>query len=115
MQNYLTIPSFPTLKSRIQTQVDSTLASDKALELDAALGSQSVQYKEVEGQETGKFLSYFKPCIIPVEGVYYSGQGQVHSKPPTYETRLLTCKGDRVVHVKEVSFLTYNKDHNFEK
>ncbi|XP_023732245.1 villin-1 [Lactuca sativa] len=92
-------------------EVDSTLASDKALELDAALGSQSVQYKEVEGQETGKFLSYFKPCIIPVEGVYYSGQGQVHSKPPTYETRLLTCKGDRVVHVKEVAFSRSSLNH----
>lgn len=83
-------------------QVDSALASDKTLELDAALGSQSVQYKEVQGQETRKFLSYFKPCIIPVEGVYSSGQ--VKLKGPDYETRLLTCKGDRVVHVKEVSF-----------
>lgn len=86
-------------------QVDSAQASDKTLELDAALGSQSVQYKEVQGQETRKFLSYFKPCIIPVQGVYSSGQ--VQSKGPAYETRLLTCKGDRVVHVKEVSsFLT---------
>lgn len=90
-------------------EVDSTLASDKALELDAALGSQSVQYKEVQGQETGKFLSYFKPCIIPVEGVYYSGV--VQSKDPTYETRLLTCKGDRVVHVKEVAFSRSSLNH----
>lgn len=90
-------------------EVDSALASDKALELDAALGSQSVQYKEVQGQETGKFLSYFKPCIIPVEGIYSSGQ--VHVKLPAYETRLLTCKGDRVVHVKEVPFSRSSLNH----
>ncbi|MFS7953504.1 putative villin headpiece, villin/Gelsolin, ADF-H/Gelsolin-like domain superfamily [Helianthus anomalus] len=90
-------------------EVDSALASDKTLELDAALGSQSVQYKEVQGQETGKFLSYFKPCIIPVEGVYSSGQGKV--KSPAYETRLLTCKGDRVVHVKEVPFSRSSLNH----
>ncbi|MFS8022362.1 putative villin headpiece, villin/Gelsolin, ADF-H/Gelsolin-like domain superfamily [Helianthus anomalus] len=90
-------------------EVDSSLASDKTLELDAALGSKSVQYKEVQGQETGKFLSYFKPCIIPVEGVYSSGQ--VGLKGPAYETKLLTCKGDRVVHVKEVPFSRSSLNH----
>ncbi|KAK0603832.1 hypothetical protein LWI29_009129 [Acer saccharum] len=40
-------------------KVDSALASDKALELDAALGSCAVQYREVLGQETEIFLSYF--------------------------------------------------------
>ncbi|XP_024981262.1 villin-1 isoform X1 [Cynara cardunculus var. scolymus] len=90
-------------------EVDSALASDKALELDVVLGSQSVQYKEVQGQETGKFLSYFRPCIIPVEGIYCSGQVQL--KAPGYETRLLTCKGDRVVHVKEVPFSRSSLNH----
>ncbi|KAL8233011.1 hypothetical protein R6Q57_002789 [Mikania cordata] len=94
---------------RDANEVDSAIASDKTLELDAALGSQSVQYKEVQGQETGKFLSYFKPCVIPVEGVYSSGQ--VKSKNPDYETRLLTCKGDRVVHVKEVPFARSSLNH----
>ncbi|GJV50106.1 villin-1 isoform X1 [Tanacetum coccineum] len=93
----------------LDRQVDSALASDKTLELDAVLGSQSVQYKEVQGQETGKFLSYFKPCIIPVEGVYSSGQIQLEG--PAYETRLLTCKGDRVVHVKEVPFSRSSLNH----
>lgn len=81
--------------------MDSVLASDKALELDEALGSCTVQYREVQGQETEKFLSYFKPCIIPVEGVYSSRPGQ--SSGETYQIKLLTCKGDHVVHVKEVS------------
>uniref|UniRef100_A0A5B7BTK7 Putative villin-1 isoform X1 n=1 Tax=Davidia involucrata TaxID=16924 RepID=A0A5B7BTK7_DAVIN len=91
-------------------EVDSALASDKALELDAALGSNTVQYREVQGQETEKFLSYFKPCIIPIEGVFSSGTGHVNHE--TYQVRLLTCKGDRVVHVKEVPFTRSSLNHN---
>lgn len=76
------------------------MASDKALELDAALGSRAVHYKEVQGNETQKFLSYFKPCIIPIEGVFTSelqcdGNG-------AYRVTLLACKGDHAIHVKEV-------------
>jgi hypothetical protein len=84
-------------------QVDSALASDKALELDAALGSCTVQYRELQGIETERFLSYFKPCIIPIEGAYSSQEGHLNGK--TYKVSLLTCKGDRVVHVKEVSLI----------
>lgn len=91
-------------------EVDSALASDKALELDEALGSQTVQYREAQGQETEKFLSYFKPCIIPLEGTFSLGSGQ--SNGEIYETRLLTCKGDRVVHVKEVTFSRSSLNHN---
>lgn len=54
------------------SEMDSAMASDKAMELDAALGSRAVQYREDQGFETEKFLSYFKPCIIPVEGVFSS-------------------------------------------
>lgn len=84
------------------SQVDSGLASEKALELDAALGSCSVQYREIQGQESQKFLSYFKPCLIPIEGVFTSKQGNLNGE---YQDRLYTCKGDYVVHVKEVSLL----------
>lgn len=80
--------------------MDSVFASDKALELDAALGSYAVQYREIQGQETEKFLSYFKPCIIPIEGIFSPGQVNIDSN--TYRVSLLTCKGDHVVHVKEV-------------
>ena len=82
--------------------MDSILASDKALELDAALGSKAVQFREVQGLETEKFLSYFKPCIIPIEGIFSSGPGELNCE---YQISLFTCKGDHVVHVKEVSFL----------
>ncbi|XP_021278978.1 villin-1 isoform X3 [Herrania umbratica] len=91
-------------------EVDSALASDRALELDAALGSCTVQYREVQGQETEKFLSYFKPCVIPVEGVYSSQPG--NSNGETNQVTLLTCKGDHVVHVKEVPFSRSSLNHN---
>ncbi|MBA0836122.1 hypothetical protein Goarm_008359, partial [Gossypium armourianum] len=91
-------------------EVDSALASDKALELDAALGSCAVQYREVQGQETEKFLSYFKPCIIPVEGVFTTQEGALNGD--TYQVTLLTCKGDHVAHVKEVPFSRSSLNHN---
>ncbi|KAL3530874.1 hypothetical protein ACH5RR_010196 [Cinchona calisaya] len=91
-------------------EVDSILASDKALELDVALGSHAVQYREVQGEETQKFLSYFKPCIIPIEGVFSSELADVDTN--TYRVSLLTCKGDRVVHVKEVPFTRTSLNHN---
>lgn len=84
-------------------QEDSTLVSDKALELDAALGSCTVQYREVQGQETEKFLSYFRPCIIPLDGKYSLRSGK--SNGETYKISMLTCKGDHVVRVKEVSYV----------
>ncbi|KAJ4725601.1 Villin [Melia azedarach] len=89
---------------------DSTVASDKALELDAALGSCAVQYREVQGQETEKFLSYFRPCIIPIEGKFSSQSGQLNGE--TYKISLLTCKGDHAVHVKEVPFSRSSLNHN---
>ncbi|GAB2285735.1 actin filament capping [Dionaea muscipula] len=85
------------------TEVDSAMASEKALELDMVLGSCSVQYKECQGQETEKFLSYFKPCIIPLKGVFFSAPGQPNAGD--YKVSLLACKGDHVVSVKEVPFL----------
>lgn len=89
---------------------DSTMASDKALELDAALGSRAVHYKEVQGNETEKFLSYFKPCFIPIEGVFTSellGDGN-----GAYPVTLLACKGDHAIHVKEVPFSRSSLNHN---
>ncbi|XP_050237868.1 villin-1 [Mercurialis annua] len=92
------------------TQVDSALASDKALELDAALGSCTVQYREVQGQETVKFLSYFKPCVLPTEGVYSSQSGKLNGD--SYKVTLLRCKGDHAVSVKEVPFSRSSLNHN---
>ncbi|XP_058109143.1 villin-1 isoform X2 [Magnolia sinica] len=91
-------------------EIDSALVSDKAVELDAALGSHAVQYREVQGCETEKFLSYFKPCIIPIEGVFSSEVGTLDSQ--TYKVCLLTCKGDHAVYVREVPFSRSSLNHN---
>ncbi|PKA52011.1 Villin-1 [Apostasia shenzhenica] len=89
---------------------DSNIASDKALELDAALGSRAVHYREVQGSETEKFLSYFKPCIIPAEGLFTS---QLHATGnESYPVTLLACKGEHAVHVKEVPFSRSSLNHN---
>ncbi|CAN0910703.1 VLN1 [Linum grandiflorum] len=92
------------------TEEESTLASDKALELDQALGSCTVQYREVQGQETEKFLAYFKPCMIPIEGVFSSEPGRRGGEG--YKVTLLSCKGEHVVSVKEVPFARSSLTHN---
>lgn len=69
----------------------------KTLELDAALGGRSVQYRELQGHETERFLSCFKPCIIPEE-----------AEPQEHKTRMFLCKGKHVVHVQEASPCRFN-------
>ena len=83
-------------------QDEAGVAAIKTVELDAALGGRAVQYREVQGHETEKFLSYFKPCIIPQEGGVASGFK--HPEAEKHKTRLFVCRGKHVVHVKEVSF-----------
>lgn len=89
-------------EKNISTQQDEAGATAaKAIELDAALGGRAVQYREVQGNETEKFLSYFKPCIIPQEGG--AASGFKHREAEVYQIRLYVCKGKHVVHVKEAS------------
>lgn len=75
----------------------------KAVELDAAVGGRAVQYRELQGHETDKFLSYFKPCIIPQQGGMASGFKHSETNENEYEIRLFVCKGKHVVHVEEAS------------
>ncbi|QCD80357.1 gelsolin [Vigna unguiculata] len=77
------------------SQDEAGAAAIKTVELDAALGGRAVQYREVQGHETEKFLSYFKPCIIPQEGGAASGFKHVEAEKHT--TRLFICKGKHVV------------------
>ena len=70
-------------------------------ELDAALGGRAVQYREVQGHETERFLSYFKPCIIPQDGGVASAFN--HAEPKEHKNRMFICQGKHVVHVKEAS------------
>ncbi|KAM0930039.1 hypothetical protein ACQ4PT_001217 [Festuca glaucescens] len=82
------------------SQDEAGTAAIKTVELDSILGGRAVQYRELQGYESDKFLSYFKPCIIPMEGGFASG-----FKTPeedTFETRLYICKGKRAIRIKQV-------------
>ncbi|KZV33943.1 villin-4, partial [Dorcoceras hygrometricum] len=68
------------------SQDEAGTAAIKTVELDAALGGRAVQYREIQGQETEKFLSYFKPCIIPQEGGIASGFKHIEAEE--HQTRL---------------------------
>ncbi|XP_022135032.1 villin-4-like isoform X2 [Momordica charantia] len=92
------------------TQDEAGVAAIKTVELDAALGGRAVQYREVQGHETEKFLSYFKPCIIPQEGG--ASSGFKHVEADEHQIRLYVCKGKRVVHVKEVAFARSSLNHD---
>eukprot|EP00249_Psilotum_nudum_P014660 c24943_g1_i2 orf=426-1517(-) len=92
------------------SQDESGTAAIKTVELDAALGGRAVQYRELQGHETDKFLSYFKPCIIPLEGGVASGFKKVEAKK--YEPCLYICKGRRVVRVKQVPFSRTSLNHD---
>ncbi|XVF47637.1 hypothetical protein PTKIN_Ptkin03bG0125700 [Pterospermum kingtungense] len=92
------------------TQDEAGAAAVKTVELDAALGGRAVQYREVQGHETEKFLSYFKPCIIPQEGGVASGFKHVEEEEN--KTHLFVCRGKHVVHVKEVPFARSSLNHD---
>ncbi|GMH03158.1 hypothetical protein Nepgr_004997 [Nepenthes gracilis] len=92
------------------SQDEAGAAAIKTVELDAALGGRAVQYREVQGHETEKFLSCFKPCIIPQEGGVASGFK--HHEAEEYKTCLYVCRGKHVVHVKEVPFARSSLNHD---
>ncbi|KAE9446005.1 hypothetical protein C3L33_22096, partial [Rhododendron williamsianum] len=81
------------------SQDESGTAAIKTVELDAILGGRAVQHRELQGHESDKFLSYFKPCIIPLEGGIASGFKKPEEEE--FETRLYVCKGKRVVRLKQ--------------
>ncbi|KAJ4791689.1 hypothetical protein LUZ62_042935 [Rhynchospora pubera] len=92
------------------SQDEAGTAAIKAVELDTVLGGRAVQHREVQGHESDKFLSYFKPCIVPLEGGFASG----FKKPEEdkFETRLYICKGKRVVKMKQVPFARSSLNHD---
>ncbi|KAL8142962.1 hypothetical protein V2J09_015994 [Rumex salicifolius] len=92
------------------SQDEAGTAAIKTVELDDCLGGKAVQYRELQGHESDKFLSYFKPCIIPLEGGVASG----FKKPveEEFETKLYICKGKRAVKVKQVPFSRSSLNHD---
>ncbi|WOK95014.1 villin-4 isoform X1 [Canna indica] len=94
------------------SQDEAGTAALKTVELDAALGGRAVQYREVQGHETEKFLSYFKPCIIPQQGGISSGFKHTEINETEHVTRLFVCRGKHVVNVKEVNFARSSLNHD---
>ncbi|XP_051150552.1 villin-4-like isoform X1 [Andrographis paniculata] len=92
------------------SQDEAGTAAIKTVELDAMLGGRAVQYREVQGHESEKFLSYFKPCIIPQEGGVATGFK--HAEAEEHQTRLFVCQGKHVVHVKEATFARSSLNHD---
>eukprot|EP00286_Rhodomonas_abbreviata_P015931 CAMPEP_0181317536 /NCGR_PEP_ID=MMETSP1101-20121128/16522_1 /TAXON_ID=46948 /ORGANISM="Rhodomonas abbreviata, Strain Caron Lab Isolate" /LENGTH=809 /DNA_ID=CAMNT_0023424939 /DNA_START=45 /DNA_END=2470 /DNA_ORIENTATION=+ len=84
------------------TADESGIAAYKTVELDDSLGGGPVQYREVEGNESALFLSYFKHSggIEYLPGGVDSGFRTVERD--VYEPRLLHLKGKRTVRVAEV-------------
>jgi advillin len=84
------------------SQDEAGIAAYKTVELDTLLGGAPVQYREVQGNESSLFLSYFKNT----GGVEYLPggveSGFKHVGENTYETRLLHLKGKRTVRVSQV-------------
>ncbi|KAL4205132.1 hypothetical protein AMTRI_Chr01g135740 [Amborella trichopoda] len=92
------------------SQDEAGTAAIKTVELDAVLGGRAVQYRELQGHESDKFLSYFKPCIIPLEGGVASGFKTPEDEK--FETRLYVCRGKRVVKLKQVPFSRSSLNHD---
>ncbi|KAL6523255.1 Villin-3 [Orobanche gracilis] len=92
------------------SQDEAGTAAIKTCELDAVLGGRAVQYRELQGHETDKFLSYFKPCIIPLEGGVASGFKEHEEEE--FGTRLYICKGKRNIRLKQVPFLRSSLNHD---
>ncbi|XP_073276000.1 villin-3-like [Primulina huaijiensis] len=92
------------------SQDEAGTAAIKTVELDVVLGGRAVQYREIQGHESDKFLSYFKPCIIPLEGGVASGFKKPEEEE--FETRLYICKGKRVVRLKQVPFSRSSLNHD---
>lgn len=82
------------------TQDEAGTAAYKTVELDDFLGGAPVQHREVQGNESALFLSYFKSPIKIMEGGIESGFR--HVKPEEYRPRLLHLKGKKRVRVTEV-------------
>ena len=92
------------------SQDEAGTAAIKTVELDASLGGRAVQHREIQGHESDKFLSYFRPCIIPLEGGVASGFKTPEEE--VFETRLYVCKGKRVVRIKQISFARSSLNHD---
>jgi len=82
------------------TQDEAGTAAYKTVELDDYLGGAPVQYREVQGYESARFLSLFPKGIRIQEGGIETGFH--HVTAAEYRHRLLHIKGKKHVRVHEV-------------
>ncbi|KAI4341255.1 hypothetical protein MLD38_025999 [Melastoma candidum] len=92
------------------SQDEAGTAAIKTINLDAALGGRAVQHRELQGHESDKFLSYFKPCIVPLEGGIASGFKKPEEQE--FETRLYVCRGKRSIRLKQAPFARSSLNHD---
>ncbi|KYQ91790.1 severin [Tieghemostelium lacteum] len=87
------------------SQDEAGTAAYKTVELDDYLGGGPVEYREVQGFESPRFLSLFpNNAIFILRGGIQSGFN--HVKPEEYKPRLLHISGDKHVRVAEVDLTT---------
>jgi len=72
------------------SQDEAGTAAYKTVELDDLLGDEPVQYREVQTNESKKFLELFPKMTVLSGGVE---SGFNHIKPTEYQPRLLHCTG----------------------
>ncbi|XP_014671689.1 PREDICTED: gelsolin, cytoplasmic-like [Priapulus caudatus] len=82
------------------SQDEQGVAAYKTVELDDSLGGAPVQYRETQGHESKKFLSFFKKGIKYLQGGVASGFN--HVAPDSHQPRLLHVKGKRNVRATQV-------------
>ncbi|XP_023327211.1 gelsolin, cytoplasmic [Eurytemora carolleeae] len=95
------------------SQDESGAAAMLAVELDDQLGGVPVQYREVQGSESAKFVSHFPKGLRYLPGGVKSGFK--HVDPDQVEKRLFKVKGKRAVKVEQVdvSVASMNKSDCF--
>jgi len=82
------------------TQDEAGTAAYKTVELDDFLGGAPIQYREVQGFESQRFLSHFPNGLRILEGGKETGFK--HVEAAKYRTRLLHIKGKKHIRVQEV-------------
>jgi len=87
---------------KFTSQDEAGTAAYKTVELDDFLGTEPVQYREVQEHESEAFMKTFNNQIRIMEGGVDSGFK--HVEPEKYTPRLLHMKGKRKVRVTQVPF-----------
>lgn len=82
------------------SQDEAGTAAYKTVELDDYLGGLPVQYREIQGHESGRFMTHFPKGLRILDGGVDTGFKHVEHQ--NYRTRLLHIKGKKHVRVQEV-------------